>query len=114
MSLIRVSLTTRPPQDARSIVTARAQETNLSILYCNQIGGQDELVFDGASFVVDGEGAITQQLPAFHEAIAIVEVDEGRPKAVRGGLPDSLEANVYQALCVGVHDYIGKNGFPGV
>ncbi|MEO7761726.1 MAG: NAD+ synthase, partial [Casimicrobiaceae bacterium] len=101
-------------QSARSsIVNARARETNLPILYCNQIGGQDELVFDGASFVMDAAGTITQQLPAFHETIAIVEVENGKPKPVRGGLPDSLEANVYQALVVGVRDYLGKNGFPG-
>jgi NAD+ synthase/NAD+ synthase (glutamine-hydrolysing) len=101
-------------QDARrSAVVARARETRLPIVYCNQIGGQDELVFDGASFVVDGDGTITQQLPAFHETLAIVDVEHGRPKPLRGGLPESLEANVYQALVTGVRDYLGKNGFPG-
>jgi NAD+ synthase (glutamine-hydrolysing) len=107
---------TKQQQARRTVVNARARETELPVLYCNQVGGQDELVFDGASFVVDGEGTITQQVPAFHEAIAIVEIDveNCRPKPVRGGLPDSLEANVYQALCVGVRDYIGKNRFPGV
>jgi NAD+ synthase (glutamine-hydrolysing) len=97
----------------QEVVTARARETGTPILYCNQVGGQDELVFDGASFVVDGNGSVVQQLPAFHETIAIVEFEAGSPKPVRGGLPDSLEANVYQALCLGVRDYIGKNGFPG-
>jgi NAD+ synthase (glutamine-hydrolysing) len=97
----------------QEVVTARARETGTPILYCNQVGGQDELVFDGASFVVDGDGSIAQQLPAFHETIAIVDFEAGAPKPVRGGLPDSLEANVYQALCLGVRDYIGKNGFPG-
>ncbi len=105
---------TKQQQARRSVVTARARETRLPILYCNQVGGQDELVFDGASFVVDGEGALTQQAPAFHETIAIVDVEDGKPKPVRGGLSDSLEANVYQALCLGVRDYVGKNGFPGV
>ena len=98
----------------QEIVGARARETNTPILYCNQVGGQDELVFDGGSFVVDRGGAVVQQLPAFHETLALVEFDAGGPKPVRGGLPDSLEANVYQALCLGVRDYIGKNGFPGV
>jgi NAD+ synthetase len=98
----------------REVATARARETGIPILYCNQVGGQDELVFDGASFVVDGGGAVTQQLPAFHETLAIVEFAVGGPKLVRGGLSDSLEANVYQALCLGVRDYIEKNGFPGV
>jgi len=104
---------TRQQRARQGVVCARARETGLPIVYCNQVGGQDELVFDGASFVVDGSGEITQQLPAFHETIAIVEFEGGVPKPVRGGLPDSLEANVYQALCVGVRDYIGKNGFPG-
>jgi NAD+ synthetase len=97
----------------QDVVTARARETGTPILYCNQVGGQDELVFDGASFVVDARGSVVQQLPAFHETIAIVEFEAGAPKPIRGGLPDSLEANVYQALCLGVRDYIGKNGFPG-
>jgi NAD+ synthase (glutamine-hydrolysing) len=105
---------TRQQQARGHVVTARARETGAPILYCNQVGGQDELVFDGASFVVDGQGTVAQQLPAFHETIAIVEFEAGAPKPVRGGLPDSLEANVYQALCLGVHDYITKNGFPGV
>ena len=97
----------------QEVVAARAGETGLPVLYCNQVGGQDELVFDGASFVVDRSGTIVQQLPAFHETIAMVEFNSAAPKPVRGGLPDSLEANVYQALCVGVRDYIDKNGFPG-
>jgi NAD+ synthetase len=97
----------------RAVVTARARETALPILYCNQVGGQDELVYDGASFVVDAEAAITQQFPAFHETLGIVEVEDGKPKPVRGSLPESLEANVYQALVLGVRDYLGKNGFPG-
>jgi NAD+ synthase (glutamine-hydrolysing) len=97
----------------REVVTTRARETGTPILYCNQVGGQDELVFDGASFVADGNGAVAQQLPAFHETIAIVEFEAGNPKPVRGDLPGSLEANVYQALCLGVRDYLDKNGFPG-
>jgi NAD+ synthetase len=101
-------------QQARlDVVVARARETGLPVLYCNQVGGQDELVFDGASFVVDGDGMLTQQLPAFHETLALVDFIDGKPKPVRGGLPESLEANVYQALVVGVRDYVEKNGFPG-
>ena len=97
----------------RAVVTARARETGLPVLYCNQVGGQDELVFDGGSFVVDAEGSVTQQVPAFHEALALVDVENGKPRPVRGDLPPSLEANVYQALVLGVRDYLGKNGFPG-
>jgi len=97
-----------------AVVTARARETGLAIVYVNRTGGQDELVFDGASFIVDGSGAIAQQLPAWHEAVAFAEFDGPVPKHVRGALDDHLEPHVYSALVMGVHDYVEKNGFPGV
>ena len=95
-------------------VSARARETGLPIVYVNRVGGQDELVFDGASFVVDGGGAIAQQLPAWHETIALVRFDGAVPKHVRGGLDERLEPHVYHALVMGVRDYVDKNRFPGV
>ena len=95
-------------------VSARARETGLPIVYVNRVGGQDELVFDGASFVVDRHGAVAQQLPAWHETIALVHFDGASPKHVRGGLDERLEPHVYHALVMGVRDYIDKNGFPGV
>jgi NAD+ synthetase len=98
----------------REHVAARARETGLPIVYVNRVGGQDELVFDGASFVSDASGAIVQQMPAWHETIALVTVDGGVPKPVRGSLDTRLEAHVYDALVMGVRDYVGKNRFPGV
>ncbi len=98
----------------REHVGARARETGLSIIYVNRVGGQDELVFDGASFVVDPRGEVVQQLPAWHETLALVMVDDGVPKSVRGSLDERLEAHVYEALVMGVRDYVGKNRFPGV
>ena len=98
----------------REHVSARARETGLPIVYVNRVGGQDELVFDGASFVTDAAGAVVQQLPAWHEAVSLVTLDEGVPKAVRGSLDTRLEAHVYDALVMGVRDYVGKNKFPGV
>lgn len=96
------------------IVCARAREVGMPIVFCNLVGGQDELVFDGASFVVDASGAVTHQMPAFEEAIAIVEVS-GITITPGEKAPDqSLEALAYKALCLGVHDYVTKNGFPGV
>ena len=95
-------------------VAARVRETGLPFVYVNRVGGQDELVFDGASFVMDAAGAIAQQLPAWHETVAIMEFDGTQPRHVRGALDPSLEANVYQALVMGVRDYVGKNRFPGV
>ena len=105
---------TQQQAQRREHVSARARETGLPIIYANRVGGQDELVFDGASFVTDGAGAVVQQMPAWHEALALVTVDGATPKPIRGSLDPRIEAHVYEALIMGVRDYVGKNGFPGV
>ncbi len=105
---------TRQQALRREQTVARAGETGLPIVYVNRVGGQDELVFDGASFVLDGDGSLAQQLPAWHETVAIVDFDGARPKAVRGALDPRLEPHVYDALVLGVRDYVRKNRFPGV
>ncbi|MBX9965641.1 MAG: NAD+ synthase [Burkholderiales bacterium] len=96
------------------VVSARARETGMPIVFCNLVGGQDELVFDGASFVVDGSGKVTHQLPAFEEALTVIETVDGVPVPGEIAPEQPLEAMVYKALCLGVKDYVGKNGFPGV
>ena len=83
-------------------------------VYVNLVGGQDELVFDGASFALDASGRLTHQLPAFEEAIELVEFHEGALQPGRQVASEPIEAQVYAALKLGVHDYLGKNGFPGV
>ena len=90
----------------------RARDTGLPVLYAHLTGGQDEVVFDGASFAVDASGAIAARSPMFEEALTIVEVSGG---SVRGDVAEvpSLEAQAWGALVTGVRDYIGKNGFPG-
>jgi NAD+ synthase (glutamine-hydrolysing) len=93
---------------------ARVRECGVPFVYVNRVGGQDELVFDGASFVMDVGGVIAQQLPAWQETVAIAELDGATPRRVRGGLDPALEPNVYQALVTGVGDYVEKNNFPGV
>jgi NAD+ synthetase len=98
----------------RAQVASRATECDVAIVYLNRVGGQDELVFDGASFVMDRTGAVAQQFPAWHETIGIVEFDHASPRAVRGDLDEALEPDVYAALMLGARDYAGKNGFPGV
>jgi len=95
-------------------VRARVRETRVPFVYVNRVGGQDELVFDGASFVMDAGGEIAQQLPAWQETLAIARLDGGAPVHVRGTLDAALEPHVYQALVMGVRDYVGKNRFPGV
>jgi NAD+ synthase (glutamine-hydrolysing) len=95
------------------VIRDRVAETGLPVVYANQVGGQDELVFDGASFVVNGSGELTHQFPAFEEALDFIDIVEGVP--LSGGIAPqlSLEAQVYKALTLGVRDYVGKNGFPG-
>ena len=95
-------------------IEARVRETGVPFVYVNRVGGQDELVFDGASFVMDARGAIAQQLPAWHEALGIADFDGATPRHVRGALDTDVEPHVYQALVMGVRDYVAKNRFPGV
>jgi NAD+ synthetase len=96
-----------------AVMRRRALETGLPLVYMNQVGGQDELVFDGASFVLDRGGRVVHQLPAFREALAVVEFRQGVPQPAEASPELTEEAEVYEALCLGVHDYVTKNGFPG-
>lgn len=102
-------------QSARfEVLKQRAVENNLPIVYVNMVGGQDELVFDGASFVMNAQGDITSELPAFESLLQVVEFEGAQPQygEITPNLP--LEASVYQALKLGLADYVNKNGFPGV
>lgn len=92
----------------------RAADTQLSIVYANMVGGQDELVFDGASFVMNAQGEITHELPAFETALCIVELEHATPVPAKVVAALSTEASVYSALKLGLADYVHKNGFPGV
>jgi len=104
--------------ERETAVRDRVRETGLPVIYANLVGGQDELVFDGDSFVIDGQGRMTQRMPAFEEGLFPVELDyEGTAVQPRPGPvaePLSTEASVYRALVLGVRDYVNKNGFPGV
>ncbi len=95
-------------------VRERVDETRLAVIYANMVGGQDELVFDGGSFVMDDCGRVIQQLPAFDEALGIVEIREGKLQPGEFARLEQEEASIYRALCLGVRDYITKNRFPGV
>jgi NAD+ synthase (glutamine-hydrolysing) len=95
------------------ILRARIAETGLPMVYVNLVGAQDELVFDGGSFVLDAKGEVAARMPQFAEGHAIVEFDGPHPQKGQIALPESIEAQVYAALVLGVRDYIGKNGFPG-
>jgi NAD+ synthase (glutamine-hydrolysing) len=102
------------------IARRRALDVGLPIVYCNLVGGQDELVFDGQSFVMDAAGQVTQRAPAFSESLERVEFRRAAPGAalvpVAGRIVPELadEESVYRALVSGVRGYVGKTGFPGV
>lgn len=95
-------------------IRERVGDTGLAVVYANMVGGQDELVFDGASFVMDSDGGLTHQFRAFEEVLGFVEFRDGKllPGVCESVVKD--EASIYHALCLGVRDYITKNKFPGV
>jgi len=95
------------------ILKARVLETSLPLVYVNAVGGQDELVFDGASFALNQAADVVVGLPAFQEAFELVEFVDGDLAQGQVSPVASVEAQVYQALVVGVKDYVNKNGFPG-
>ncbi|OZI44846.1 NAD+ synthase [Bordetella genomosp. 5] len=106
-------------QEARQAVAARCvQATGCALVYANLVGGQDELVFDGASFALDAQGRCAARLPDFTEGVNLIEVDAAgavRPLSAGADVaPYALEEQVWNALVLGVRDYLGKNGFPGV
>jgi NAD+ synthase len=108
-----------PKPDLRlNVAVARVTETGLPLLYVNQVGGQDELVFDGASFVLNADRTLAAQMPAWEEAITVVTMtrsnggwrcEQGPRVAI-----DDKESAAYHACMLGLRDYVDKNGFPGV
>jgi NAD+ synthase len=110
---------TREKNDMRlSISVARVTESGLPLLYLNQVGGQDELVFDGASFALNADRSLALQLPAFVESVTTVRWTKGEGGWVcKGGpLAPVLDGDRgdYAACVLGLRDYVNKNGFPGV
>ena len=96
-------------------VRARVKETGLPIIYVNQVGGQDELVFDGGSFVMNASGNVVQRISAFVESIDYVDLDQLRDLKAENSVTNDLPEleTIYQALVLGVRDYVTKNGFKG-
>jgi NAD+ synthase (glutamine-hydrolysing) len=114
--------------EREALVARRAREYGLPILYANLVGGQDELVFDGCSFVADRAGRVVQRAAAFEEDRLTVVLEEGGElrvdgpgasvstpsvSAAAGEGPWAEEASIYGALVLGVRDYVRKNGFQG-
>jgi NAD+ synthase (glutamine-hydrolysing) len=98
-------------------VGRRARDTTCPVVYVNLVGGQDELVFDGESFVLDAAGQVCARAPAFQAGLFAVDfsVEEGSVKPLPGDVKAHAAelASIYEALVLGVRDYIEKNGFHG-
>ncbi|HEX4532676.1 MAG TPA: NAD+ synthase [Rhizomicrobium sp.] len=101
-----------------ALIGARVKESGLPLIYLNQIGGQDEVVFDGASVVANADGKLACALPAWGEKIAVTEWTRGANGWVcaAGEIApqEDRETSIYHAMMLGLRDYVNKNRFPGV
>jgi NAD+ synthase len=99
-------------------VRARVAECGLPVMYVNQVGGQDELVFDGGSFVLNADGHVVHALPSWQESIALTGWTKSGGRYVCEGrsarTDETRLSTVYNAMMLGLRDYVRKNGFPGV
>jgi NAD+ synthase (glutamine-hydrolysing) len=102
--------------EREEMLAARARAGGAAVVYLNLIGGQDELVFDGASVVIACDGTLIHRSPQFEEDFFVVDVPLGDESAEVGSIAPLLEPTeeVYQALTIGLRDYCAKNGFEGV
>ena len=101
-----------------NVAVARVTEAGLPLAYVNQVGGQDELVFDGASFVLNGDASLAVQMPAWEEGLVVTDwerTDGGwRCKPGLKAVVEEEEAAAYHAAVLCLRDYVEKNGFPGI
>ena len=108
----------RSQEKRENVVRARVAEVGIPVVYVNHVGGQDELVFDGGSFVMDADGEVVYRARAFEESMHTLTL-EGAVSGVvpeRGPIakPDGKIATTYNALVKGTRDYVMNHGFPGV
>jgi len=105
-------------QNREQEVRTRIADVGIPVVYVNMVGGQDELVFDGGSFILDADGEVVFRAPPFAEGLHRVELlaDAAGITPAGGGIAANLptEESVYTALVTGTRDYVGKHGFPGV
>jgi NAD+ synthase (glutamine-hydrolysing) len=112
----------RKQREREAVLRQRVADTGLPVVYVNLVGGQDELVFDGRSCVIDGTGTAVLRAPAFDESLLCVDVQRDAAGTVRvqAATPDAVapelgpEESVYRALVLGVRDYVNKHRFHGV
>jgi len=106
------------PREREQLLAERARQGRMAIVYVNQVGGQDELVFDGGSVAVDAAGQLCRRLPAWEESLQLLNANwqEGTLHLAHQALAPQQQDldSVYQALVMGTRDYVNKNGFRGV
>ncbi len=103
----------------QGVVKQRITETGMPVIYVNQVGAQDELVFDGASMALDDAGNLCAMAPLYEEAMLPIDCElaaDGKLVLSKTAIAPALDeqASVYQALVLGLKDYVNKNGFPGI
>ena len=104
------------PQHRINTMQELAKQLNIHLVYANQVGGQDDLIFDGTSFVINKDGAVALQAPSFQEALFYTDyIAEQQSYKIAESSPilDTM-AEIYQALVMATRDYVQRSGFPGV
>lgn len=109
----------KKPDVRMNIAVARVTETDLPLVYVNQVGGQDELVFDGGSFVLNSDRSLAAQLPAWREDLVVTDWSKNSGDVWQCAAQSAApivegDATAYQACMLGLRDYVNKNSFPGV
>lgn len=104
------------PQHRIETMAALVKQLNINLVYCNQVCGQDDLIFDGTSFVLNKSGEVAVQAPSFQEKLAIAEYDAENLQFKTGSITPALDtmAEIYQSLVMATRDYVQRSGFPGV
>jgi NAD+ synthase len=105
------------PERRMSTAVARTVETGLPLIYINMVGGQDEVVYDGASFALNANGSLASHLPSFSETVVLVQLSLTAGHISLSGqvtAPDEGMKALYRGVMLGLRDYVQKNGFPGV
>jgi len=102
--------------EREAMMSARAQATGLPLIYAHLVGGQDEFVFEGRSFAIQADGVVAGRAESFREKSFVVQAERAQAaiKLIADVAPErTREADIWDALVLGVRDYLGKNGFPG-
>jgi NAD+ synthase (glutamine-hydrolysing) len=99
-------------QEREGIFAARARESGVRVALCNAVGGQDELIFDGHSLVLESDGSVLARAPGFEEALPVVDLE--RPEVATVAALDKDLEQMRRALVLGLRDYVAKNGFDAV